>query len=325
MILSIIIPCFNAEKTIAEALRSTEASASTIETIVIDDGSTDNSLDIARTFGPNVRVLSGSNRGVSAARNRGIHESRGDWIIFLDADDVLRPGTVEKRLAKAELAGADVVISDWEEIDATGETIEGSRRSVDWTALQQDAELAIANGVWATTAAILYRRSIVEAIGGFRADLPVIQDARFLFDAAFLGARFAHAAHVGARYRIAPGSLSRRSPEQFATDILLNGQQIEALWRASGTFDDARQQAIAGVYNCAAAGLLYANSPLCTDAFASLHRLGAVLSRHNRIAAPLVRTLGVSLASTAMTTTRSVGSWLRFLGQADRTSTGAGK
>ena len=68
MILSIIIPCFNAEKTIAEALRSTEASASTIETIVIDDGSTDNSLDIARTFGPNVRVLSGSNRGAISGR-----------------------------------------------------------------------------------------------------------------------------------------------------------------------------------------------------------------------------------------------------------------
>ena len=69
----------------------------------------------------------------------------------------------------------------------------------------------------------MYRRSLVEKIGGFREDLPVIQDARFLFDAAYHGARFAHSAHVGARYRISPQSLSRRDPARFWRDALLNG------------------------------------------------------------------------------------------------------
>ena len=62
----------------------------------------------------------------------------------------------------------------------------------------QGVEVATAVTVWATTAAILYRRTILDnsRIGGFRRDLPVIQDARFLFDAAFQGARFAHAPHI---------------------------------------------------------------------------------------------------------------------------------
>jgi hypothetical protein len=70
---------------------------------------------------------------------------------------------------------ADVIISDWEEMIDEGSTITtGSHRAIDWPALKANAELA-------TTAALLYRRSIVECIDGLRPDLPV-QDARFLFE-----------------------------------------------------------------------------------------------------------------------------------------------
>jgi len=52
---------------------------------LVDDGSTDRSLEIAQGFCPAVRVFTGPNRGVSAARNRGIYETKSDWMIFLDA------------------------------------------------------------------------------------------------------------------------------------------------------------------------------------------------------------------------------------------------
>src|SRR5712692_4310322 len=70
------------------------------------------------------------------------------------------------------------------------------------------------------------RRSLVEKIGGFREDLPVIQDARFLSDATYHGASFVHSPHLGARYRISLQGLSRRDPARFWRDVLLSGRQI---------------------------------------------------------------------------------------------------
>ena len=108
---------------------------------------------------------------------------------------------------------------------------QGPVRSVDVEALAADPEVACATRFWAPPAALMYRRSLVDKIGGFRPDLPVIQDARFLFDAASHGAGFARSPHVGAFYRVRPQSLSRRDPARFWRDVLLNGTQIEALWR----------------------------------------------------------------------------------------------
>ncbi|MGE0260876.1 MAG: glycosyltransferase family 2 protein [Alphaproteobacteria bacterium] len=197
---SVVIPCFNAAATlgatIASALRQNRRD---LEIIVVDDGSTDDSAAIARGFGSGVRVVTGPNRGVSAARNRGVAETGGDWLVFLDADDLLLPDTLSRRLAAARAADADVVVCDWREIAEAGvDRAEGPVRSVDLEALGADPEAVCATAVWAPPAALMYRRDLVERIGGFRLDLPVIQDARFLFDAVRHRARRARAPHVGA-------------------------------------------------------------------------------------------------------------------------------
>jgi glycosyltransferase involved in cell wall biosynthesis len=274
------------------------------ETIVIDDGSTDDSLAVARAFEPAVRVLAGPNQGVSAARNRGIAETTAPWLLFLDSDDLLTPQTLKTRLSSA--AGADVVISDWEEmIDEGGAITAGPHRAIDWPALKADAELATAVHVWATTAALLYRRSIVERIGGFRPDLPIIQDARFLFDAAYHGARFAQSSHVGAQYRILPASLSRRNPARFWEDVLLNGQQIEAVWRAKGSLDDAHRSAVFGIYNSAGRGLFAAGHRRYFEAVERQRQLGLALPRHSQLAAPLARLVGLRAARSMLSLVQS--------------------
>ncbi|MHB2169129.1 glycosyltransferase family 2 protein [Alsobacter sp. R-9] len=291
----IVIPCFDAQETLAATLESTVSQEHVSEIVVVDDGSRDGSFAIAERFAPRVRTLTGPNRGVSAARNRGIDETSAEWILFLDADDLLMPGTIAARLDSA--ASADVVVCDWEDLgtDDAGLPAVGSRRSIDWVALRRDAELATATGAWATTAAILYRRSLVEAIGGFRQDLPVIQDARFLFDAAAAGARFSPSNHVGAHYRIVPNSLSRRNPARFWRDVLLNGQQIEALWRARGTLNDEREAALAGIYDNAARGLLGAGDKRFFEAVAEARRVAAGGSLFAAIAGPMARVFGISL------------------------------
>jgi len=177
---SVVIPFYNAASTLAATIASATAQADVdLDVVAVDDGSTDNSLAVARSFGPTIRVFSGPNRGVSAARNRGIAETRGEWIIFLDADDVLLPGTVRIRLDAAEATAADVVICDWQDVvDQDGRAVAGKAKSVDIAALTADAELACARHIWATTAALMYRRSLVKTIGGFRNDLK----RKILFD-----------------------------------------------------------------------------------------------------------------------------------------------
>src|SRR3954447_12846171 len=242
MSVSIIIPCFNAAATIGEAVASALAERGPgSEILVVDDGSTDGSLAVARGFEPGVRVVTGPNRGVSAARNRGIAETTGEWLVFLDADDLLLPETLARRSATAAMTDADVIVCDWQDLVENGPaSVDGPVRSVDLEALAANPEIACATHFWATCAALMYRRSLVAKIGGFRLDLPVIQDARFLFDAAWHGARFARSAHLGARYRVRPDSASRCDPARFWRNVLLNGTQIEALWRTVSGPDSPR-------------------------------------------------------------------------------------
>jgi len=292
---TVIIPCFDAEATLATTIESVLAQDGVeLGIIIIDDGSTDNSLAVARAFKPALQIVTGPNRGASAARNRGIGETTGEWVVFLDSDDLLLPGTLRARLNTAEMTDADVVVCDWQELTDTDDgPVDGPVRSVDRVAIEADAEIACATDFWATTAALMYRRSLVEKIGGFRADLPIIQDARLLFDAAHHGARFAYSQHVGARYRVSQRSLSRRDPESFWRDVLTNGRQIEALWRARGGLSPMQREALAGIFNNAARGLFAAGSRDYFDAVDCQRGLGGQLPFHPRIAAPLARVVGL--------------------------------
>ena len=115
-LLSFVIPCFNAAASLGSTIKSAlERRGVTPELIVVDDGSTDNSIGIARTFEPRLRVLTGRNRGVSAARNRGIDETTSEWIVFLDTDDVLVLENLRLRLEAVGPTRADVVVCDWQE------------------------------------------------------------------------------------------------------------------------------------------------------------------------------------------------------------------
>jgi len=100
---SVVIPCHNAAPFLRETLDSVLSQTQpALEVIVVDDGSTDDSAAIAESYGPPVRVIRQANGGESVARNRGIEEAKGDWIAFLDADDVWKPEKLEGQSAAIE-------------------------------------------------------------------------------------------------------------------------------------------------------------------------------------------------------------------------------
>ena len=100
---SVVIPCYNGADFIRETLDSVlTQTVAPIEVLVVDDGSTDESAEIAESYGHPVRVIRQTNQGESVARNRGIDEARGDWIAFVDADDLWAPNKLERQLEAIE-------------------------------------------------------------------------------------------------------------------------------------------------------------------------------------------------------------------------------
>ncbi len=257
--ISVVIPCYNAAATIAETIESALAQDVDKEIIVVDDGSTDASQAALAAFGPRIRSVATENRGASAARDTGTALATGAFIQYLDSDDLLTPGTLATRLAALEDSGADVAHTDWRRfsIGADGATVDGPVVKPDVADIAADAEAATASGrFWAPPAALLYRRSAVERIGGWHPSLPVIQDARFLFDIAASGALFVHAPGVGARYRVSADSLSRRNVGRFVADCAFNAREIEALWRARSALSAGRERALAQMWTHVAAAAL---------------------------------------------------------------------
>jgi glycosyltransferase involved in cell wall biosynthesis len=128
-LVSVVIPCFNEEPFLAEAIESAlEQTYPNVETIVVDDGSTDGSAAVAKQFGERVRVSSKTNGGLASARNLGIDVARGEFLTFLDGDDILRPDFVARTKAlldedasiafvytQMELFGRESSVSTWPE------------------------------------------------------------------------------------------------------------------------------------------------------------------------------------------------------------------
>lgn len=97
---SVIIPVYGAEKYIAATVQSVlEQTYKNFELLIVDDGSPDRSIEICQQFtDPRIRIIRQANRGVAAARNKGIREAKGEYIAFLDADDIWLPTKLEKHV-----------------------------------------------------------------------------------------------------------------------------------------------------------------------------------------------------------------------------------
>ena len=111
---SIVIPAYNAEAFIQEALDSVfRQTYRDFEVIVVDDGSEDRTAEIIKQYGHDVHYIHQKNQDVAAARNTGIRASRGEWIAFLDHDDIWLPEKLEKQVSAFQSSDdVDVVFCD---------------------------------------------------------------------------------------------------------------------------------------------------------------------------------------------------------------------
>ena len=120
-LVSIVIPCFNYEKYVAGAIEGVLAQTyQRTEVIVVNDGSTDNSLEVIGRYADRVRIIDKPNGGSISAYNRGFAAARGDIVIFLDADDLMAPEAVDE-VVRAWGPGVSKAQWDLAIIDGRGE------------------------------------------------------------------------------------------------------------------------------------------------------------------------------------------------------------
>jgi len=182
-LVSILIPCYNCELWLAEALESALAQSwKNIEVIVVDDGSTDSSLAIAKTFeSHDVKVICQPNLGASAARNKALKEAKGDFIQYLDADDILAPNKIELQLGLFETIGSDYVVAgEWarfyktpQESQFIPQPLWADMTPIDWLTCSYEGHWMMHPAAW------LVSRSISEQAGPWNESLSLNDDGEY--------------------------------------------------------------------------------------------------------------------------------------------------
>jgi glycosyltransferase involved in cell wall biosynthesis len=169
-LVSIIIPCHNAAPWLAATLESALGQTwPEKEIILVDDGSTDDSLAIARSYEPRgVCVHTQPNGGASAARNTGLRETHGEYIQFLDADDLLAPDKIALQMALAESSAPDVVLcGTWKRFRNTpGDAVEvpeplcADMAPLPWVALKFAQHAMMHPAAWLVSRALADRAGL---------------------------------------------------------------------------------------------------------------------------------------------------------------------
>ena len=286
-LVSILIPAYNAEATLAETLDSALAQTwPNVEVIVVDDGSSDRTVDVARGYEPQgVRAVAlGENRGVTVALNRALAALHPDaaFVQYLDADDLISPDKVEVQVRRllAEPPGT-LATCTWARFYNDDPATAEFRPFYDQHDYDDPAEWLVDDwmgrgtmptGVW------LYPRAIIDAVGPWHERLTLNNDMEYFTRAVLAARKLAFCEGVRFYYRTGHASLSRR------TDAAALASQREVIRlsteRLLAREDSPRTRCAAATYWQSLAFLAYPDHPaLVREAEARARALGGSPAR----------------------------------------------
>lgn len=231
---SVIIPTYNRAHCVGEAIESVLSQTfRDFELIVVDDGSTDNTQEVLSKYGSAIRVIRQENSGVSAARNTGIKASRGEWVAFLDSDDLWEP---EKLMVQMEDVTSnpevvahmvDAVITDLPGKEISLFNLRGIREEFEKRPLRIRPLADVIKTQFFTPCWLINRKAL-EKTGLFNMDLIIYEDMNLLARVALEGPFYVNT-YIGVKVR-------RRSSE--AISDLHKNKRIDSLYYIGKTYMD---------------------------------------------------------------------------------------
>lgn len=255
---SILIPCYNAERWVRQAIQSAlDQTHEDKEVIVVDDGSTDGSLEIIKSFGSQIQWKSGPNQGGNVARNRLLNSATGEWLQYLDADDYLLPEKLTGQVTSIS-AKVDVIYSPtiWIHFDADGQELD-----------QRHFQIPPPHDPWKhlimwrlpQTGGALWRRTAIQDVGGWKEDQPCCQEHELYFRLLNAEKNFRYSKAKGAIYRQwTEETVCRRNPLQTITKRMEVIDRTESTLNRKQIMTPELENAIASTrYECARSAYQY--------------------------------------------------------------------
>jgi len=219
---TLIIPVHNSAATIKDTLESVIGQTfGGWEAVIVDDGSSDETEEIVRNYlnkDKRIRFIKQQKSGVSAARNTGIENALNDWLLFLDADDLIKPEMLEKMIKAARLhPECDLILCNWERLTVDGKTI--MEIGPDW----KDVD---AFNLFAFTCAFcihscLVKKLAVLKVGKFDQSLITCEDWDLWQRIARTGAKFTLIPDYLAVYRMRSASASNKGIQLFKDGLIV--------------------------------------------------------------------------------------------------------
>ena len=209
MKISVITAVWNAENTVARCVES--AKSPEVEHLLMDNRSTDRTLEIARSINPEIRIVSEPDKGIYDAMNRGAAKAEGDILAWLNADDYYLTGTLEK------------VSAFFAEHPET-ELLHGNIR-VNGRIVRPASGMASFGGFRVFHPAVFVRREVFEKYGPFDLSYPICADLAFFLKAGRAGVRFTHLDEALTDFAIGGVSTKRRKA---------TAQEVRRILKANG-------------------------------------------------------------------------------------------
>jgi hypothetical protein len=236
--ISVIIPCYNHAKFLREAIDSVLAQdVSAHEIIVVDDGSTDNTREVACSY-DSVRYIYQQNKGPAGARNRGIRVSTGEYLVFLDADDRLLPSHFATCLAAFE-ADPELRLV-WGDFRWFGE--EGTWHTHRCTPRPDYYGAMLRFGMMGPPATAMVKRTVFPKLGGFRDDYQACEDLEMWLRIARLYPVICHHGLI-AEYRRHPGQLHQQWDALLVGGLKVLRDQL-AVIKGQSVYEEACREGI---------------------------------------------------------------------------------
>ncbi|MEP0918340.1 glycosyltransferase [Leptolyngbya sp. DQ-M1] len=241
---SILIPCYNADRWIAQAIDSAlNQTYPYIEVIVVDDGSSDRSLEIIQSYGDRIRWETQPNQGGNIARNRLLELSTGDWLQYLDADDYLLPQKIEQQVNHlTQVPQADILYSPSIYEYCQDDT---SHRKVEVIPEPHDPWVLLARWYLPQTGSPLWRKQALLDVGGWKPDQPCCQEHELYLRLLMAGKQFHYCPDAGSVYRQwSESTLCKKDKSKTQKQRLLIKDRLESYLKQQALLTPERQSAI---------------------------------------------------------------------------------